>query len=370
MGMWYNPPMKNSAMNLLAAGVVSVGVAVLTSGCASSCGCASAPEACGCVSPCTCTECGCPYGNWALALPFPEMNAGHLILEKGADGKASALLLWRWASPTPADVIAIDGKSFTIQRPFNKPKGKENDKAAWRALRVSATVKGDTLSATFCNVDGNGKNTDTPMALSGKRNPPIGPAPDMSKAVYGKPVDILGGTMADFELMGTGKINGWSLKDGVLSNRITRDKNGKSVHKNGNLRTRRADFYDFNLKYEVRVLPECNSGVYLRGIYEIQVLDSYGKPVDMHNMAAYYGRVTPSVAAEKPAGEWQTVDVTLYKRHLTVVLNGKKIIDCVPVTGITGGAMTADEFSPGPIYIQGDHSDADFRNMVLTPIVK
>ena len=64
----------------------------------------------------------------------------------------------------------------------------------------------------------------------------------------------------------------------------------------------------------------------------------------------------------------RTVDVTLYKRHLTVVLNGVNIIDNVPVVGITGGAMTADEFVPGPIYIQGDHSDADFRNMVLTPL--
>jgi len=82
-------------------------------------------------------------------------------------------------------------------------------------------------------------------------------------------------------------------------------------------------------------------------------------------MAAYYGRVTPSVAAERKAGEWQHVSVTLYKRHLTVLLNGKRIIDNAPVTGITGGAIDANEFVPGPIYLQGDHSDADFRNMIL-----
>ena len=75
-------------------------------------------------------------------------------------------------------------------------------------------------------------------------------------------------------------------------------------------------------------------------------------------------------AAEKPANEWQTVDVTLYKRHLTVVLNGVTIIEKAPVVGVTGGAMTSNEFVPGPLYIQGDHSDADFRNMVLTPILK
>ena len=82
-------------------------------------------------------------------------------------------------------------------------------------------------------------------------------------------------------------------------------------------------------------------------------------------MAAYYGRVAPSVAAEKPAGEWQHVSITLYKRHLTVVLNGTTILDNVPVVGVTGGAIDAHEFVPGPLYIQGDHSDADYRNMIL-----
>ena len=375
--------MKTNVLNLLAAGLISAGVSLFSSGCAScgcapcegacapkSCGCAKAPDACTCATPCACADCGCVYGNWALALPYPSMNAGHLILEKGADGKASALLLWRWGSPEPANVTALGATTFTLQRNFSKPKGKENDKTAWRALRVTGTVKGNVLVASCCTVDGNGKAVDKPAAFSGKRNPPVGPAPDFSKAVYGQPVNLLAGSMADFELMDSGKLNGWTLKDGILSNRIARDKDGKSMHKNGNLRTKRADFYDFNLRYEVRVLPGCNSGVYLRGIYEIQVLDSFGKPVDMHNMAAYYGRVTPRVAAEKPAGEWQTVDVTLYKRHLTVTLNGVKIIDKAPVVGITGGAMTADEFTPGPLYLQGDHSDADFRNMVLTPIVK
>jgi hypothetical protein len=87
-------------------------------------------------------------------------------------------------------------------------------------------------------------------------------------------------------------------------------------------------------------------------------------------MAAFYGRITPAVAAEKPAGEWQHVDVTLYRRHVTIVLNGKTIIDNKPVEGITGGAIDANEFVPGPMYLQGDHSDADFKNMILTPIVK
>ena len=299
------------------------------------------------------------------------MNAGHLILARDANGKPSATLLWRWASPTPADVIALDDKRFTIQRPFSIPKGKNADKTAWRALRVSGVISGKTAACTCVTVNGLGQNVDAPAAFTAVKNPPIGPAPDLAQVKYGAPVNLLAGSMADFELMGgANKVNGWSLKDGVLSNRVQRDAKGKPTHKNGNLRTKRADFFDFNLSYEVRVLPGCNSGVYLRGIYEIQVMDSYGKPVDCHNMAAFYGRITPSVAAEKKAGEWQRVDVTLVDRHVTVILNGVKIIDNKPVEGPTGGAMTANEFIPGPIYLQGDHTDADFRNMVLKPIIK
>ena len=318
-----------------------------------------------------CDNPGCwPFGSWGLKLPFDAMNAGHLILAQGKDGKSTATLLWRWGSPfeVSGENLKVERGRVTLTFGNHKPKDLPQDKGAWRLDRLVLNVKGDWAVGTLQKVDGNGKPVGEAQVVSGRRNPPIGPAPDLKAAVRGKPINLLAGTIADFELMEPTKTSGWTLKDGVLSNRILRDEKGKSLHKNGNLRTKRADFFDFNLKYEVRVLPECNSGVYLRGIYEIQVLDSYGKPVDMHNMAAYYGRVTPRVAAEKKAGEWQTVDVTLYKRHLTVVLNGVNIIDNVPVVGITGGAMTADEFVTGPLYFQGDHSDADFRNMVLTPL--
>ncbi len=320
-------------------------------------------------SPCR-KCCRCPYGSWALTLPFDAMNAGHLIVEKGKDGKPKATLLWRWGSPftVAGDDLVVDAGRVTLTFGNHKPKDLPQDKSAWRRDRVEMTVRGDWASCTYTKVDGNGRTVGGVSTFSGRRNPPIGAAPDIRAAVRGEPINLLAGTIADFELMEAGKVNGWTLKDGVLSNRIQRDEKGKSLHRNGNLRTKRADFFDFNLKYDVRVLPGCNSGVYLRGIYEIQVLDSYGKPVDCHNMAAYYGRVAPSVSAEKKAGEWQSVDVTLYRRHLTVVLNGVKIIDNAPVVGITGGAMTSNEFVDGPLYIQGDHSDADFRNMVLTPL--
>ena len=312
----------------------------------------------------------CPYGSWAMKLPFEAMSAAQLILTKEKDGKPKAELLWRWGSPfdIAGEDLKVESGAVTLTFGNHKPKDLPQDKSAWRRDRVTMKIYGEWAVCTLQKVDGNGKPVGDAQTFSAKRNPPIGPKPDLKAAARGTPINLLAGTIGDFELMENSKENGWTLKDGVLSNRIKRGPDGKSLHKNGNIRTKRADFFDFNLKYDVRVMPECNSGVYLRGIYEIQVLDSFGKPVDKHSMAAYYGRVAPRVAAEKKAGEWQTVDVTLYKRHLTVILNGVNIIDNVPVVGVTGGAMTANQFVPGPIYIQGDHSDADFRNMVLTPL--
>ena len=85
-------------------------------------------------------------------------------------------------------------------------------------------------------------------------------------------------------------------------------------------------------------------------------------------MGALYSRITPKVAAEKPAGEWQQLDITLSQRHLTVILNGRTIIDNQPVKGVTGGALSSDDFSQGPVYLQGDHGKVRYRNIVLTPI--
>jgi hypothetical protein len=159
------------------------------------------------------------------------------------------------------------------------------------------------------------------------------------------------------------------VEDGALVNRPPAHAEGKPRVVTGNIRTER-EFEDFNLKLEVNVPEGSNSGVYLRGIYEIQVMDSYGKPLDSHNMGALYSRIVPSMSAEKPAGQWQTLDLTLVDRHVTVVLNGKKIIDNQPALGCTGGALWSDEFRPGPIFLQGDHGAVSYRNIVLRPVVK
>ena len=346
-------------MSLFAAGLVS---AVLT-GCASAtCACAPTTNACGCTETCACADCTCQgaVGRWAIQKP----GAFWLGVFKDKDGKASASLLWGGGSPNAQDEVKADGVTATMKQCIRRDK----DAAKARYRVTTLVAKGAVADVTFVTVDGTGKELGRETAQA-KRIPALPPAPDVGDAVYGTPIDLLADGIEGWTPM-NGSYNGWTLKDGVLSNRIKRKPDGKPDGHGTNLKTKRADFFDFKLSYDVKVLPNCNSGVYLRGIYEIQVLDSYGKPVDCHNMAAFYGRITPRVAAEKPANEWQHVDVLLYKRHVTVVLNGVNIIDNQPVLGCTGGAITSDEFVNGPIYLQGDHSDADFRNMVLTPIVK
>jgi len=196
--------------------------------------------------------------------------------------------------------------------------------------------------------------------------------PDPEKAVRGEQIDLLKDGLAGWEATDPKAKMGWSVKGGELVNYVTDDpsKNLRGGSGGTHLKTKREDFYDFDLSYDAYVGKKCNSGVYLRGRYEIQVNDSYGRKPDTHNMGCLYDLIAPSVSAEKPAGEWQHVDLTIYKRHLTVALNGVKIIDNRPIAGVTPGAIDGDEFVPGPILLQGDHSNVTFRNMVLTPILK
>ena len=232
---------------------------------------------------------------------------------------------------------------------------------------ITATVSGDKLACITVKTKPDGKEFGR-AEFSGKRTPPMPQRPNLSKLKFGKSIKIFNGkNLNGWEALNPKAKMGWSVEDGVLMNR-THDEKGKSIGACTNIRTKQ-EFEDFNLTFETRTLEKSNSGVYLRGIYEVQVFESYGKPVSSHNMGAVYGRVIPPVAVEKPIGEWQTMDITLVDRHVTVILNGQTIIDNQPVLGCTGGALWSDPLRPGPLYLQGNHSDIDFRNMVLRPVL-
>ena len=293
-----------------------------------------------------------------FALTIPGGGAGWLGVEE-KDGKLSSSVLWGGGSVVPTAGTRIDGDKLVITREQKNKEGKVTTET------ITATLSGDDMKLTTVKHNPAGKQMGQPVEFSGKRIPALPPKPDLAKVKFGEPIQLLNGKdLTGWRLLKEAD-NGWSVVDGMLQNRVVK---AKDKHF-GNLRTD-AEFEDFNLKTEVRTQEGSNSGIYLRGIYEVQIMESFGKPLDSHHMGALYSRITPSVAAEKPIGEWQTLDITLVDRHLTVILNGKTIIDNQPVLGCTGGAMTSDEFKPGPIYLQGDHTNVDYRNMVLRPVVK
>ena len=306
-------------------------------------------------------------GSWGVTIPADFDDIGekvvHLIVTKDAAGKYEGLMLWRWGSPEKVKDFKVSDGKFSLKHPYG--------------AAVEGEWEGDDLYLHYTFML-NGKLKDSreilkgSRGLKGHRNSPI-PAEriDTRAAKLGEPIDLLKDGMDGWETIpGKGR-NCWSFKDGTLSNDVGLDEKGQWKGGGLNLRTKRADFTDFNLEYDVRVATNSNSGVYLRGRYEIQTVDSFkARKPDLHSMGAYYGRVAPCAKAEKKPGEWQHVNVTLYKGHLTVWLNGVNIIRNAPVTGITGGALDAEEEKPGPIYVQGDHSDADYRNMVLRPVIE
>jgi hypothetical protein len=305
----------------------------------------------------TVAEAASPFaGRWALTIPGG--GAGWLGVEE-KDGALTSSVLWGGGSVVPTTATKVEGDTLIVTRE------QKNKAGAVTVETITAKIKGDELKLTTSKLNPQGKQVGASAEFSGKRIPALPAKPDLAKVKYGAPIQLLNGKdLTGWRLLKESD-SGWSMVDGVLQNRVVKE-TGKRF---GNLRTD-AEFEDFNLKTDVRTLEGSNSGIYLRGIYEIQVMESFGRPLDSHHMGALYSRITPSVAAEKPVGEWQTLDITLVDRHLTVILNGKTIIDNQPVLGCTGGALTSDESKPGPIYLQGDHTNVDYRNMVLKPVVK
>ena len=302
-------------------------------------------------------------GHWALTLPNGGPGWLGVTQEKGdLDGA----ILWGGGSVKPVNSIKVEGERLVITRIQVERRGANKGKKITET--ITATLSGNNLKLVTVKTRPDGSKFGR-AEFTGKRTPPLPPRPDLSKLKLGAPITLFNGKKLDgWKLTDPAKANGWTAENGVLVNKPIQPK-GKGHISYGNLRTI-DEFKDFKLKFEVNVPEKSNSGVYLRGIYELQVLDSYGKPLSPHNMGAIYSRITPAVSAEKPARQWQAFDVTLLDRHVTVVLNGKRIIDNKPLLGCTGGALWSDPLRPGPLYLQGNHGAASFRNIVLTPILK
>ena len=214
-----------------------------------------------------------------------------------------------------------------------------------RAATWDLTVSGDKISG----VQKSGENETA--KIEGVRAPALKRA---APAAWTAPEPLFNGK----DLTGwepTGANNKWAAQDGELVN----------AERGANLKTTRK-FDDFKLHIELQCTEDhCNSGIYLRGRYEIQV-GTEGGTQPSHEQGAVYGMIAPSVALPLGIGQWQVFDITFVGRNATVIQNGTKILDEVEIPGITGGALDADEGEPGPIYLQGDHGPVKYRNIAIS----
>lgn len=211
-------------------------------------------------------------------------------------------------------------------------------------LYFEFTLKDDKLEG-YQMLDGNKLKFTGVRAPSLERKEP---------PVWGNPINLLTENMDRWIIPDNNK---FKMVDGILVN----------PEKGGNLITTQK-FNDFKLSIEFRIPEGSNSGIYLRGRHELQIEDSKGRADDV-SIGGIYGFIAPAVNAAKKPGEWQSYEVTLVGRHVTVVLNGVEVVSNRPIPGITGGSLDSKEGEPGPIMIQGDHGPIDFRKFVITPSV-
>ena len=213
-------------------------------------------------------------------------------------------------------------------------------------LHFQGILKQGKLSGVILDSEG-GVNK-----FSGVRAPKLIRSMDVN---WGKSISLFNGYNLDgWKSSDPEKKNQWTVKKGILLN----------PESGVNLITDKK-FEDFKLSIEFRYPKGSNSGVYLRGRYEVQVEDNYGLEPESTLFGGIYGFLKPNQMAAKPAGEWQRYEITLIGRRVSVVANDKKIINDQIIPGITGGALDSKEGLPGPIMLQGDHGIIEYRNIKI-----
>ena len=281
-------------------------------------------------------------GRWNVKITDAQdtfASGGFQFDKKG--GGLTAGVVWRWGSFNPVKSTELKDGVLRLVR--------EDEKDKLDVFEVR--LEGGVLKGQVTYPDGKVHH------FEGRRAPAL-----LSKKapVWDAPITLFDGkSLAGWKLRDPKAKNGWAVVNGELA--VVEPKG------NADLVSDRT-FQDAKLHVEFNVEPKSNSGVYVRGKYEVQILDNPDKKmaVDPHGCGAVYSRLPPKTDATKPAGEWQALDITMVGRQITVVLNGTEVVNGI-VEGITGGAISPWEEEPGPLMLQGDHGKVRFRNVVLTP---
>ena len=278
-------------------------------------------------------------GRWNLTLLEVDGYASAwLEIKPNVSKNKSGQLVWIFGGAEPLEDVSIAENVLTFSHPF-----------MGKRLHFTARYAEDSLS---------GAATDHSSSIRwiGVRAPDLRTPTALRK---GPPLDIFTGhTLSGWTLRNGSSPYCWHTEEGILFN----DQSCADLKSN-------VDFMNFHLRLEFRLDDEGGSGVYLRGRYEVQIAnDGNGQP-SPRSTGAIFGHIAPILSAGKKPGEWQTLEVTLIGREVTVRLNNHVVIANEQIPGPTGAALDSDEGRPGPIMLQGDHGRVSFRNIVITPLL-
>jgi hypothetical protein len=280
-------------------------------------------------------------GRWDLTLKSADREYPSWLELREQDGQLKAQMVGRWGNARPLPKAELSDGRLS----FVSPKEEESSNSD----RVfQGQLKGETLSGTVNGPDGK------TWQWNGVR------APSLERATapgWGKPIQLFNGKDLSGWKMGTPGPPVWTVQNGTLVS----PGNGPELYSD-------AKFQDFKLHVEFNCGVNANSGVYLRGRYEVQIETESESEPPSHHTGGVYGFLAPTPEQPRTPDKWQTFDITLVGRKVTVVLNGVTVIDNQEIPGITGGAVDSHEASPGPIYFQGsEKGHVAFRNIVITP---
>jgi hypothetical protein len=280
-------------------------------------------------------------GRWDLTLKSPDREYPSWLELREQDGQLKAQMVGRWGNARPLPKAELSDGRLT----FVSPKEEEDSKSD---LVFQGQLKGETLSGTVNGPDGK------TWQWTGVRAPALERA---NAPQWGTSVQLFNGKDLSGWKMSAPGPPVWTVQNGTL---VTPG-NGPELYSD-------AKFQDFKLHVEFNCGKDANSGVYLRGRYEVQIETESESEPPSHHTGGVYGFMAPSPEQPRVPDTWQTFDITLIGRRVTVVLNGKTVIDNQEISGITGGAVDSHEASPGPIYLQGsEKGHVAFRNIVITP---
>ena len=291
-----------------------------------------------------------PYiGRWDITATTPNGKQVFWLEVKEENGALTGTFLYRAGSVYKLTSVAVENGELVF----------DSSQSGSKQLH-RAKISGNQLVGTL-TITNNRSNQSETVNWIGVRAPKWGKSDANANHKFGAPVELFDGKSieATWGVERQGRPSGWSVVDGVMVNQA-----------GANNLVSKQTFKDFKIHCEYKLEEKSNSGIYLRGRYELQVLDDYGKEPESHGHMSIYSRVAPKVNASKPAGEWQEMDAVFVGNHVTVFLNGQKVQDNQEIDGVTGGALDSDEDKPGPIMLQGDHGKVWFRKVTVTPIVK